>query len=369
MVRHGQRVTEGTLAMVGTLTPGMSVTLVRLTVKPHLNGTTVVLQKYLSSRSMWAVELPNRSVFAVSEENMLTRDILAQAPYGKYGFPMQGQPSFADLVQERHGQHGRYLVASRHIRKGTYAKDNKVHTILSYTEIRELADAFEVFVEHSLPALMGVSGPIDITFPHESQCRVSAFVGRFMIDAHTDNALMQDLMAFDHLTNDYLQQAMQGLVLCDVLWFEFWRITLQRRFSADVIWKNMTFLLSHALLHDNHMLTFGLFSKAQCPQKRWNSYQQGVSTPFILGNIEDVPPWGVQSEVRLHQIPGDQCILFCEDVHKGAPITMDYGPMYMPKPEEQLRQYHKHELRKVIEAVMRHLDPRVMQALSRHMQT
>ncbi len=92
-------------------------------------------------------------------------------------------------------------------------------------------------------------------------------------------------------------------------------------------------------------------------------------SPFLLGNIEEVPPWGVQSEVGLHQIPGDECILFCEDVHKGAPITMDYGPMYMLKREEQLRQYHKHTLRMVLEAVMRHLDPRVMQALSRHMQT
>jgi hypothetical protein len=222
---------------------------------------------------------------------------------------------------------------------------------------------------------MLISGPFEIKFPLESHCRISAFVGKFLIDDHTDNPLVQDLMAYDHLADEYLKQTMERLVLRDVLWFDFWRITLQKQFSADVIWKNMTFLMSHGLLHDNDRLTLGVFSKAQCPQQRWIWYQQqasgAVSTamPFLLGNIEEVPPWGVQSEVGLDQIPGNECILFCEDVHKGAPITMDYGPMYMLTREEQLRQYHKHGLRTVLEAVMRHLDPRVMQALSRHMQT
>jgi hypothetical protein len=160
-------------------------------------------------------------VFAVSEYNMLTRDMLAQRLYRIYGFPMVGQPSFADLVQVRHDQHGRYLVASRHIRKGTYDKDNKVHTTLSYTEIRELALAFETFVDDTVTALMVVSGPFEITFPLESHYRISAFVGKFLIDDHTDNPLVQDLMSYDHLTDEYLKQSMERLVLRDVLWFEF----------------------------------------------------------------------------------------------------------------------------------------------------
>ena len=65
----------------------------------------------------------------------------------------------------------------------------------------------------------------------------------------------------------------------------------------------MTFLLSHAFLHDDCVLSLGLFSLAECDEERWAWYAQEVRTgcaPPIcvtLGNIEDVPPWVVQSEV------------------------------------------------------------------------
>jgi hypothetical protein len=99
---------------------GMQVTLVRLTTRPHLNGATATVKRYLQSRDQWAVVLPNGDVVSVPEENMLTREMLAQLQYIKYGYPLMHQPTFADYVVEKHGKDGRYFEASTDIRMGTF---------------------------------------------------------------------------------------------------------------------------------------------------------------------------------------------------------------------------------------------------------
>ena len=122
-------------------------------------------------------------------------------------------------------------------------------------------------------------------------------------------------------------------------------------------------------MNDTETLTLGPFCKAQCPEERWKWYQKKDPAPITvsLGNIEDVAPWGGQINVGPHQIPGDQCVFFCAPVRKGAPVTMDYGPEYKMAPAAQLRQFRNHALRTVLEAVLDRLDPRVMQAFTKHM--
>jgi hypothetical protein len=162
---------------------------------------------------------------------------------------------------------------------------------------------------------------------------------------------------------------MGNLNITDVLLFEYWRSTLAQRFQADRVWKGLTFLLSHGFCDDEQTLTLGPFCKAQCPERRWQSYQQSDAPPIpaTLGNIEIIPPWGGQANVRSDEIPGDQCVFFSANVSQGEPVTFDYGPSYKMSPELQLRQYRDHELRPLLETVLGSLDPCVLQALHAHM--
>jgi len=352
---------------------GTQVTLVRLTTRPHLNGATATVKRYLQSRDQWAVVLPNGDVVSVPEENMLTREMLAQLQYMKYGYPLMHQKTFADYVVEKHGKDGRYFEASTDIRMGTHAQMHKVRIIMQHAESQMLHDAFTAFLDSEATLLLHTLCPASVSVLLEDMAcsPISLFVGKFMMEGHCDDPMVQDLMAFDSYSDRYLQETLESLLIRDVMLFWYWRSRLDWRFSADQVWTNMTFLISHSFMNDTETLTLGPLCKAQCPTKRWNSYKQKNPAPITvtLGNFEDVAPWGVQSEVEPHQIPGDQCVFFSAPVRKGAPVTMDYGPEYKMAPEAQLRKFRQHALRPVIEAVMRHLDPRVMHALTKHMGT
>jgi len=352
---------------------GMEVTLVRLTTHPHLNGTKATVRRYLESRDQWAVVLPNGNVVSVPAENMLTREMLAQLQYIKYGYPLMHQPTFADYVVQKNGKDGRYLEAKTDISIGTHAQTHKVRIIMQPAESQMLHDAFTAFHDSEAPLLLHTLCPpsVSVLLEDVACSPLSLFVGKFMMEGHCDDPMVQALMAFDSYSDRYLQETLESLLIRDVMLFWYWRSRLDWRFSADQVWRNMTFLISHGFMNDTETLTLGLFCTAQCPQKRWNSYKQKNPAPITvtLGNIEDVAPWGAQSTVGPEHIPGDQCVFFCAPVRKGAPVTMDYGPEYKMQPEAQLRQFRTHELRTVIEAVMRHFDPRVMQALTKHMDT
>ena len=351
--------------------PDMTVTLVLLTMRPELNGTTATLERYMRSRGMWKVRLPDGSVFAVRAENMRSREMMAQLPYRLYGRPLVGQPPFADLVRVVRTEHGRGLVATRDIPKGTYAQDRKVHVTFTPDELDELNDDFDIWKDQSVSRIMGVRVHFDFShrLSHYSS-RLSSYVGMFLLDGHSEAPLVQDLMDFDPFAPGYLDETLERLVLFDVLYFDFWRVQLDGRFSADAVWRACTFLLSHAFLNDDCTLTLGFFCLAQCPDERWAWYaEDGAAPPLdhMLGNIEDIAPWGVQTPLRPGEIPGNECVLFSHDVPRGGPVTMDYGATYKLDRASQLRQYRQHELRPLLEALLGHVDPRVMCALDRHM--
>ena len=356
-----------------TWAAGTEVTLVRLTMQAHLNGTTATVKRYLQRRGQWAVKLPNGDVVSVPTRNMITREMLAQLQYIKYGYPLMHQPTFADYVVEKHGKDGRYFEASTDIRMGTHAQMHKVRIIMQHAESQMLHDAFTAFQDSEAPLLLHTLCPASVSVLLEDMAcsPISLFVGKFMMEGHCDDPMVQDLMAFDSYSDRYLQETLESLLIRDVMLFWYWRSRLDWRFSAGEVWRTMTFLISHAFMNNTETLTLGLFCKAQCPPQRWKWYQQKNPAPITvtLGNIEDVAPWGVQSEVGPEQIPGDQCVFFCAPVRKGAPVTMDYGPEYKMPPEAQLRQFRKHVLCTVLEAVLHRFDPRVMQAFSKHMDT
>lgn len=288
---------EGTYAE-----PGLTVTLVRLTTHPHLDGTTAVLQRYLRRRQMWKVVLADGRVFAVKAENMKTREMMAQLAYRRFGRPLATQAAFAELVRVEEGEHGRGLFATRDIAMGTWAQDEKVQLVFTPGELRGVKAAFDRHKEEAVPRMMGVEGRVVFEFSHampEYASRISSFVGKFMLDGHFESAAMQALMAYDPLSEKYLQETLERLVMYDVLYLDFWRTQLAWRFSADAVWRGMSFLLSHAFLHDECVLSLGLFCLAQCDEERWESLKEGSEKEFAktLGNLEDIPPWGVQSQV------------------------------------------------------------------------
>jgi len=292
---------EGTYAE-----PGMTVTLVRLTTRPHLNGTTAVLQRYLRRRQMWSVQLPDGGVFAVRAENMKTREMMAQVAYRRFGRPLAAQATLGELVRVEEGEHGRGLFATRDIARGTWARDEKVQLVFTRGELGELKAAFDAHKEEAVPRMMGWAGRVVFDFSHRMPnyaSRISSFVGKFMLEGHFASAGVQALMAYDSLSDGYVKETLERLVMFDVLYLDFWRTQLAGRFSADEVWRGMTFLLSHAVLHDECVLSLGLFCLAQCDEERWAWYAEEVRTgcaaPIAetLGNVEDIPPWGVQSEV------------------------------------------------------------------------
>lgn len=300
--------------------PGMTVTLVRLTAQPHLNGTTAVLQRYLWRRQMWSVELPDGRVFAAKAENMKTREMMAQLAYRRFGRPLAAQATLAELVRVEEGEHGRGLVATRDIAMGTWARDEKVQLVFTRGELGELKAAFDAHKEEAVPRMMGWAGRVIFDFSHRMPhyaSRISSFVGKFMLEGHFASAAMQGLMAYDSLSDGYLKETLERMVMFDVLYLDFWRTQLAGRFSADEVWRGMTFLLSHAFLHDECVLSLGLFVLAQCDEERWAWYAEEVRTgsaapiAVTLGNVEDIPPWGVQSQVSACVL---NCCVACADV-------------------------------------------------------
>ena len=333
--------------------PGMKVVLVMLTKRPELNGTTAVLHRYLHDRERWAVQLDGGDLLAVKTENMRTNAVLAQLP------------AFAELVEVRRGENGRYLVAARDIAKGTFAKTEKVHVVLSAEELRGVTVGFEAFKEEAVPRLLGVARVIfehSHELPHYAS-RNALFVGAFLTQGVGERPLVRELMDYDHLSPGYLKATLERLVLFDVLYFEYWRVQLEGRFSADEVWRAMSFLYSHAFLQGEGVLRLGLVCDAQCAQRRlaWYAEEARGGRPAQLqgrvGNLQ---------QVERGELAGDECVLFSADVCKGAAVTIDFGPNYQTTYQSQLRQFKDKQMRELLDAVMGQLDGRVLDALRMH---
>lgn len=279
---------------------------------------------------------------------------------------------FLELVQEKHGQYGRYIIAKEDISRGSYGIEKKVRVSLTPSEVHDLSKSYDNFVLEFLSTMS--SSPIHIEFSnpeHLPYSRAMLFIGKCIEDNWIGNSIIMDLMACT-LSDNYLTETIERMMLHDMLFFEYWKTTYDMH-NPDDIWKLMSFVLSHALL-ENDTLTIGEYmSRANCPQKRWNTYlesQDGhkdLYTSEILGNFMDVPEYCIDIEHTHEKIQMHDCVLFLKDIKKGEEIVMDYGPHYLLSKASQLRNYEGSALQPILVHIVSSLDIRVLLALAQHM--
>ena len=309
---------------------------------------------------------------------------LAQVIFEVAGFPMADCPQFSDYVSERLGRNGRELFATQAIDAFTFLRIPKLRLFLSDTELADLHLEFSEFNRQAVPEILGYPSLFAVLvqyddIPHGSD--MLCFVGTFLRRGLLEDAMVADLMAYDSFGANYIAESFTRLKLGDVLWLHFWCQELDGAFASTTVWRVFSFIMSHAFKNDCTMLTFSPFLKANCPKDRWDWYLAGSDEAvppasenydegpvgMLLGNFEDVEPWGRQSTVGPGQIPADECVMVMKSVGVGQAVELDYGSSYMLSREKQLLQFRGHELERLIERVFARVDARVLAAFRAYM--
>jgi hypothetical protein len=307
---------------------------------------------------------------------------LSQVIFEVAGFPMQDALLFCDVTEERRGEHGRFLVATQAIPAFTFLRTPKVRLAMAQNELDALHLECSVFNRQAVPELVGFPALFSVLvqeedIPHGSD--LLCFVGKFLREGLLDNAMVRDLMDYDAFDKKSVTETLSRLRIGDVLWLHFWRQTFEGVFAADTVWRVFSFILSHPFMNDVNVLTFSPFCKANCPQKRWDWYLAGCNeaappVPLnssgieqLLGNFEEIAPWGRQTTVGPGQIPADECVVVMKDVAVGDEVLLDYGETYMLEPEKQLLQFRGDVLERLVVGVLAGFDPRVLAAFRAYM--
>ena len=233
---------------------------------------------------------------------------LAQVIF-EFAVPLEGIPSFVDLVEERNGPNGRELVAKEAIPAFTFAPVQKIRVVQTEDALQALECSFDAFVRETVPEILGFPSLFsqkvqEEQVPHGSE--MCLYVGPFLSSGLLEDPMIAHVMDFDAFDEKYVEDMLTRMMLGDILWLHFWIDELEGAFAADTIWKTLSFFLSHSFMNDRHTLTFGLFCLANCPKKRWDWYVAGsdeahppVSSSAsgdaldnLIGNFEEVAPWG-----------------------------------------------------------------------------
>jgi len=226
-----------------------------------------------------------------------------------YGVPLEGSPSFLDLVEERHGENGRELVAKEAIPAFTFAPVQKIRLFQTEEEMQALERAFDAFVAQTVPEILGFPSLIsqqvqERPIPHGSD--MCMYVGMFLRKDLLEDPMIVHLMDYDAFCEKYVTDTLSRMMLGDVFWLYFWIDKFQDVFGADTIWRVLSFILSHSFMNDRNILTFSPFCLAQCPKARWDWYVAGSDEAHppvsgsvsgdaldeLLGNFEEIAPWG-----------------------------------------------------------------------------
>ena len=354
-----------------TLHPGKKVMLHGLQSSVELNGQEGVLCEYAPDAQRWVVELPCGRKFNVREANMQTqtRETMAQNIFHAFGYPMLDAPALADIVEERTGPHGRFLVAKVPIAAGTFAQENKLRVSMTADEMQQLVSRYVEFAGQAVTNILGK--PVLLEVMSQNFNVSASYLGTCVQEKWLQHDLVRDLMRYDFYSPETLQQTIERMNIEDVLWLEFWCRELPE-LSPDQVWCLQSFLMSHACLEDR-TITLGIFCKALCPPERWNWYnarRRGKNPAPISrsgnGNITEIPSWSVQTHVGPGQIRADSCIIVHKNVRAGEPLLYDYGEDYFPHKDKQLGQACPPELRPVLFHIFRRFDPRVTEALRAH---
>ena len=349
------------------LQTGEKVMLYGLQSSVELNGQDGVLCEYVQHKQRWVVELSCGRKVNVRAANMQTRATMAQNMFCVFGYPDQHAPALADIVEERTGRHGRYLVAKEPIYAGTFARDNKLRVSMSAEENKRLGMRFEAFAGQAVSNIL--SSPVLLQVMPQNWNVTASYLGQCVQEKWLQNDLVCDLMRYDY-SRETLRGTMHRLTLEDLLWLEFWCTELPEA-PPDTLWCLLSVLMSHAFLEDR-TVTLGLFCKASCTEKRrkwYNARRRGENPPSLpcTGNFSEIPQWAVQTHVRPGQIPADSCIIFRQNVRAGDQLLLDYGENYFLHKDKQLRHKCPLELRPVLFHIVRRFDARVAEALEAHM--
>jgi hypothetical protein len=353
------------------LRKGMQVMLVGLQSNPDLNKKLGELGAYLHDSQRWVVELPCGRKVKVREANIQTMDVCAQNFYHMFGCPDQNTPALADLVEERTGEHGRYLVAKQPISAGTYARDVKLRLSMSAEENTFLNVIMNAFVGQTMATVL--QKEVIMPIHDRNWNSPSSYVKKAVQEGWLEDALVLDLMRYNCYSPEILQETIDRLRYEDVLFFEFWCTQLPH-VPADKLWRLQAVLMTHAYLEDR-TVTVGRSSYANCPDGRWERYsaiRRGdpaalADTVEGYGNFMELPPCFVQAQKGRGEIPADACIVFYEDISAGEELLHDYGDNYFLHSDEQLRHVCPTDMVPILFNIVSRLDPRVTEALEAHM--
>jgi hypothetical protein len=273
----------------------------------------------------------------------------------------------ADLVEERTGEHGRYLVAKQTIPEHTMARDKKIRITMTQNENEQFVKSFVAFTDK----LLGTA--YEFKLP-ESFNVTAAYIGMFVQRGFLENDLVRDLMDYDCCSPVILQETMERMHVEDFFLFDFWCNELPH-VAADTLWHVQSLFMSHGFLHDR-TIVFGGSSKAACTQVRWDFYsaiRRGEdpeplpNTPEVYGNFTEMPSWLVQAQQGRGQFPLDDFVVFNTEIKKGEQLLLDYGEDYFPKQNKQACHNCPLALSPFLFRIVSRLDPRVLQALKTHM--
>ena len=349
---------------------GKKVKLFGLQSTVGLNGEDGLLCEYIPDKQRWVVELFCGRKVHVREANMATRETMAQNIFHAFGYPMLNAPALADIVEERTGNHGRYIVARVPIHAGTFAHDNKLRVSLNERKAQQLSSHFAAFAGQAVSEILGQ--PVLLERMSQIFNVTAMYLGTCVQEKWLQHDLVRDLMRYDFYSPETLQETIERMNIEDVLWLEFWCTELSE-LPADQVWCMLSFLMSHACLEDS-TITLGLFCKAQCPDERWkwyNARRRGKNSASISdscnGNFTEIPSWSVQTHVGPGQIPADRCIIFHKNLRAGDSLEYDYGENFFQRKDKQLCHDCPLELRPVLFHIFGRFDPRVTQALEAHM--
>jgi len=357
------------------LQKGMHVMLTGLQIRADLNYKVFELGAYVHDSQRWVVNLPCGRKVKVREANIQTMDVCAQNFYHMFGYPDQNTPALADLVEERTGEHGRYLVAKQTIFKGTLARDAKKSMQMTGDANKQLGKRFDAFVLQAVSAILHEEIPIP---EKERGWNVTAsYLGQCVREGWLQDALVQDLMRYDCYSEKVLQETMDRLHFEDLFWFDFWCNEMPD-VPADTLWRLQSFLMSHAFLHDR-TVSVGKSSLAACTPLRWTWYlavrngedpEPLPETADVTGNFMEMPWWLAQAQKGrgdfLH-VPANECVIFHDEVRAGQELLLDYSDTYFPDNSQQMRQDCPPGLRTVLSHIVSRLDPRVIEAFEAYM--
>ena len=302
--------------------------------KTQYNGCVGRIDNYNAKNKKHDVVLPGDTRVRVHRDCLFFLDNTKQY----FAAPVAQLPALADAAAVRSGPFGLHVVATQPIRAGTVLTDTSVDLCLTAAQIAAVEHEFEHFVRKNLKTLMALPENFDQAVEFETNYTAPmVFVGAFSERIARD-PLIQRLMDFDALSPQHLTLEWRRVNGQDIIWFEFWRRKLQRKYTAAQVWKFWATLRSFSwpiptTEHRHGLMIFGaLLSRFTHPQARWDHFEDVMNG----GDADDDEHFAKKELSHMLLYKGDEGLQYfwLKDTKKGEEITLDCGPRYFAKRSE-----------------------------------